>query len=118
MLIEIILITISVFLMIFLVSVRYLKIFYARNDNNSFLIKTDKKIIVIWDWLRNFCINTINDFSELIKDIPHITLHFLNRIFYKLYKKTKKLIYGVKTKNIKTDGGAVSVYLKKIDSDK
>ena len=111
---ELILIGISAVIVLLMVSVRYFKIAYAKTDGNSF-VRVDNKINSVWSWFRKIFMDTSDDIAELIKDIPHLSMHFLNRIFYRLYKKTKKIVDLIKGKRIKTDKGSVSIYLKSID---
>jgi hypothetical protein len=113
MLIEFILIGISIVFILFLVSMRYFKIAYAKGGTSVFF-KTDKKIFSFWQHLKRIYLEISRDLTELVKDLPHLVIRLLNKIFYKLYKKTKRLIKGNK---VSTNKGAVSLYLKRIEKD-
>jgi hypothetical protein len=116
MLTELILIGVSVIVLLFLVSMRYFSLSYAKGNSN-FLYKSDLKINFIWVRIKKFYRETSMDITDLFKDIPHLVLHFLNRVFYKLYKKTKKLVDLIKGNKVPTDRGSVSIYLKNIEKE-
>ena len=114
MFVEMILSIISVALILILLLVRKFNFVYAKGESKV-LSSSDRKIVSFWNWLKRIYRESSDDVVELVKDTPHITLHFLNRIFYKLYKRTKKLINLIKGKRIRSDGGSVSLYLKRIE---
>ena len=114
MLVEIILASVSIVFILFLITMRYFSLAYAKGQS-SFLNKTDSKISSLWLWSRKAYRNTVEDITDLFKDIPHISLQILNKILYFLYKKTKRLIDLIKGNRINTEGGSVSLYLKKIE---
>jgi hypothetical protein len=116
MLTELILGFISIVFVLFLVTMRYFSLAYAKGSS-SMLSKSDSKIVSLWSWIKRFCRETGQDISELFKDLPHIVLHFFQKLFYKLYKRTKKLVDLIKGNRIQTDKGSVSLYLKKIENN-
>jgi len=116
MLTEFILIAVALLFIVLLISIRYFGLAYAKDNSGNFFAKTDLKITKVSHFLKKLYVNTSRDLTELIKDLPHITLHIINQIFYKLYKKTKKLVDLIKGHRIKTDKGSVSIYLKRIES--
>ena len=116
MLIELILAIVSVVVITFLVSMRYFNLVYAKGSS-AMLAKTDSSLSSAWKFVSKFYFDTLQDVTELIKDLPHICLDIVNKLLFKLYKRTKKLVDLVKGNRIKTDGGSVSLYLKNIEGD-
>ena len=115
MIIELILVAVSVVVLVSLLFVRHYNLAYAKSSANEFLDKSDYRIYSEWNWFAKFYQATSRDIVELVKDSPHIVLHFLSKVFYFLYKKTRKLVDLIKGNKIKTDRGSVSIYLKKIE---
>lgn len=105
---------ISVSFILILLFVRGFNFAYAKGESNI-LKSSDRSLVSFWKWLTRVLSEAWDDVVDLVKDFPHIFLHFLNRIFYKLYKRTKKLINLIKGNRIKSDGGSVSLYLKRIE---
>lgn len=116
MFVEIVLISVSVVALLFLVIVRKFNLAYSKADS-QFLIKTDRKIFLFKNSIFVFYKNIQNGVSDLIKDFPHISLKLINKIFYILYKKTKKLVDLIKGNKIPGSKGSVSIYLKRIEKE-
>lgn len=112
---EIILISVSLFILLLMVVIRYMSVLYAKDEYDYKLLRSDKFIYFSWIRFVKLYREIRKDITELIKDLPHIILHFLSNFFYYLYKKTKKLVDIIKGNKIKTDGGSVSIFLKKIE---
>ena len=117
MLVEIILIASSSIILFILFGIRYFHLAYAKEGKSKFLSFTDKKIHRVGHKGYIFFRNTNRDIVDLFKDSPHIILNLLNKIFFKLYKRTKKLIDLIKGNKIKKDGGSVSLFLQKIEKE-
>jgi hypothetical protein len=117
MLIELVLISITSIMLFLIFGVRYFNLAYAKENNSKLLSFTDKKLNHIGHKAYVFFRNTNRDIVDLLKDTPHIILNLLNKIFFKLYKRTKKLIDLIKGNKIKKDGGSVSLFLQKIEKE-
>ncbi len=118
MLVELILVVISLLAMVVLVSIRHLKLAYAKNENRNFFVGSDHKLNSWFFQFEKFCLNTYRDVKNLFKDLPHIILIFLSKVFFILHKKTRKLVDLIKGNKVPTNKGSVSLYLQKIEKDK
>ena len=115
---EIILIVVSLIVLILMVVIRRLDVLYAKDENDYKLLRSDKFIYFSWVRIIKLYREIRKDVTELIKDLPHIVLHLLSKVFYQLYKKTKKLVDLIKGNKIRTDKGSISIYLEKIEKGK
>lgn len=116
MFVEIVLISISVIVLLFLIIVRKFNLVYSKADS-QFLVTTDRKILLFKKNIFVFYKNMQNEVSDFIKDFPHFSLNLINKIFYILYKKTKKLVDLIKGNKIPGSKGSVSIYLKRIEKE-
>lgn len=112
---EIILIVVSLIVLISMVVVRRWDVLYAKDENDYKLLRSDKFIYFSWVRFIKLYREIRKDITELIKDLPHIVLHLLSKVFYQLYKKTKGLVDLIKGNKIRTDRGSVSIFLKEIE---
>lgn len=114
MLVEIILIGVSIIIMFLLISIRYFSLAYAKSSSN-FLYKSDKKINSYFFGIKRFFNHLTESVTDFFKNIPHLLLNILNKILFKLYKKTKKLVDLIKGNKVPTNKGSVSLFLKRIE---
>jgi hypothetical protein len=112
MFIELILIGTSFLLIVILIAVRGLNFAYAKEGSQG-LNFTDKKIMNFYYRLLKVYKRSTKSIYLFFKNLPHNTTTVLNRISLKLYKKTRNLVNGNK---VNSEKGAVSVYLKRIES--
>lgn len=112
MFIDLILVIVSFVLIIVLISIRGFKIAYAKEGSTPLDI-TDKKIANLFFLFFRTYKKTTKFISNFFKDLPNKFTHFVNKISFSFYKKTRNIIKG----KIDSDKerGSVSVYLQDIE---
>jgi hypothetical protein len=113
---ELYIIAVSAVILTTLISIRYFKVAYARSDTSPrFLESSDDKVKDVTLHLQRTCLKISDGVSGFIKSIPHRLLHLIHIFLNFLSKKTKRWVDLVKGKNIQTNKGAVSLYLRQLE---
>lgn len=119
MTVELYIIAISASILFLLVSIRFFRIAYAANEKSPrFLRRSDFLFKALGIYLYDLLIHVGEKINNFFKSIPQHVLHLIHDFLNFLSRKTKKWVDLVKGKNIQTNKGAVSLYLKKLDEDK